>query len=209
MQPRPWQLGFRGLSRWGGGVPVPVGAGSPGCSLLARSALCPPLSSSVRVVWLVGPCFWGFGVRCCSRLLGFRARVAGVVACLALSQVRLNVVRVRFACLGVWVFAGGAGLPSRSKWLGVLPRVSSPDLVLFGALSELVPGPLIGSEFSFPRVWLPGWLPSSLAEDLLQGVFLSLWVLVRSLTLCLSCSVLILRSPPLCWRLSNHSGFSP
>ena len=43
-----------------------------------------------------------------------------------------------------------------------------PDLVPFGALGGLVPGPLIADVFFFPGIWFPGWLPSGLDEGLLQ-----------------------------------------
>ena len=51
--------------------------------------------------------------------------------------------------MGAWLVSGSAGLPSCGALFGLLPRVSSLDLVPFGALGRLVPDPMITGGFSF------------------------------------------------------------
>ena len=147
------------------------GAGSPRRSLLARSALCSSLLSSARssldcrslllgrwgqvllsASWFRSPSRW------CCRLPRSRSG----------SSPRCRSPICLFGCLArrwrCWT-----SFQPRLVWPS--PRVSSPDLVPFGALDGLVPGPLIACGFSFPGVWLvqlPGWLPSGLAEGLLR-----------------------------------------
>ena len=107
--------------------------------------------------------------------------LVGVVAFLFLLEMCLQgvpcwlvwlcVLRCQSPHLGAWLVAGSAGLPSGGTGFGLLPGVSFPDFVPFGALGGLVPCPLIGGGFSFPGAWfvqLPGWLHSGLAKGLLR-----------------------------------------